>query len=113
MNMKSITAAAQSISFIPFVFSLRMRKQIENEMKLKGIAAWMGMKFEFGLLFCSRGDYGRQRPHGREPREKTREDKQTQTECLFFLFFSPFLEETKEIERKERESWFVSEMNEM
>ena len=39
MNMKSITAAAQSISFIPFVFSLRMRKQIENEMKLKGIAA--------------------------------------------------------------------------
>ena len=65
MNMKSITAAAQSISFIPFVFSLRMRKQIENEMKLKGIAAqeneWARRKRNkficfFGLSgFTSRG----------------------------------------------------------
>ena len=50
MNMKSITAAAQSISFIPFVFSLRMRKQIENEMKLKGIAAqWERLGWLFFL----------------------------------------------------------------
>lgn len=93
----------------PFhLISLIIKEKSEIERRKEKL---MGMKFEFGLLFCSRGDYGRQRPHGREPREKTREDKQTQTECLLLsLLFSISWRNERNWEKRERE--LVCEWNE-
>ena len=127
MNMKSITAAAQSISFIPFVFSLRMRKQIENEMKLKGIAAqaneWVREeKTKFILFLMSeRFHFARQQKRERlgwlfflngwvrgaaAPRQPAkREDKPSPARHFIssFLHLIEWKNEWNQIERKERE----------
>ena len=56
--------------------------EIEGHCGINGNGVWVWSS----LLLAGR--LWAQQRQGREPREKTREDKQTQTECLFFSFSS-------------------------
>ena len=76
MNMKSITAAAHSIWFFSFLFSLRMGREIEKEFKLKGSAAkeWNGVWVWSSALLAGRLWAGGQPAQGAQ-----REDERRQT----------------------------------